>query len=102
MTNPYTELPATAFWRTAVAEQEPMAIGGLWTPKYPIRPHHGIVTAGSCFAQHIGQALAARGYRWLDCEPAPMHLNKEDCREFNYGIFSFRTGNIYTAKMLLQ
>ena len=102
MTNPYTALPKTAFWKTAVPEQKPMQIGGLWKPKFPIRPDHGIVTAGSCFAQHIGRTLAGRRYNWLDCEPAPMYLSDQDSRDFNYGIFSFRAGNIYTAKMLRQ
>ncbi len=102
MTNPYAGLPEAAFYRTAVADREPMQIGGLWKPKFPIRPHHAIVTAGSCFAQHIGRALLKNGYRWLDCEPAPRFLSAKERQEFSYGIFSFRTGNIYTAKMLLQ
>lgn len=102
MSNPYKSLPPQAFWRTAVAETGALGLEGLWQPKFPIRPEHKIVTAGSCFAQHIGQALAARGYHWFDAEPAPPWLRAQDARAFHYGIFSFRTGNIYTPRMLLQ
>lgn len=102
MTHPYSDLPPEAFWRSAVAEKNPLQIRGLWRPKFPVRRRHKIVTAGSCFAQHIGRALAARGYGWFNAEEAPRRLPPEVQAEFNYGIFSFRTGNIYTAAMLLQ
>ena len=71
MSNPYDALGTTAFWRTAVAEKGPLGLEHLWAPKFQVRPEHKIVTAGSCFAQHIGKALAERGYSWLDAEPAP-------------------------------
>ncbi len=102
MTHPYAALESSAYWKTAVAEMGAFGVSGLWTPKFAIRPEHRIVTAGSCFAQHIGRALAGRGYHWVDAEPAPPFLSEEDARRFNYGIFSFRTGNIYTPRMLAQ
>lgn len=102
MTHPYSSLPPEAFWRTGVAEKNPLQIRGLWQPKFRILRRHKIVTAGSCFAQHIGRALAKRGYNWFNAEEPPRFLPEEAQREFNYGIFSFRTGNIYTARMLLQ
>ena len=102
MKNPYQGFAARAFWRKSVGEVSPFAIHGLWQPKYQVRPEHRIVTAGSCFAQHIGRALAARNYQWFDAEPAPALMKPEDARAFNYGIFSFRTGNIYTTRMLRQ
>lgn len=100
--NPYVDLPQNAFWKTGVANNSAFDIHGLWSPKFRVLPRHKIVTAGSCFAQHIGRALAGRGYGWFDAEPAPEHLSPENCKRFNYGIFSFRTGNIYTAKALRQ
>lgn len=102
--NPYTSLPDNAFWKTAVAGRKPREITGLWTPKFEIKKEDIIATAGSCFAQHIGRALKVRGYNWHDSEPAPllMRFNKEKCSLFNYGIFSFRTGNIYTVALLKQ
>ncbi|WP_415921743.1 GSCFA domain-containing protein [Tateyamaria sp. SN6-1] len=102
MTHPYSDLGPEAFWRSAVAEQGPYGLSGLWSPKFPVRPKHRIVTAGSCFAQHIGRALAERGYNWVDCEPAPPYMHKDNAKDFGYGMFSFRTGNIYTPAMLLQ
>jgi len=100
--NPYVDLPAKSFWKTAVAEKSPFDIRELWTPKFQVLPGHKIITAGSCFAQHIGNALSQRGYNWLDAEPAPEFLSSDSARRFNYGIFSFRTGNIYTAAALRQ
>lgn len=102
MAHPYENLPATAYWKTGVAEKNPLQLSGLWTPKYQVPMDAPIVTAGSCFAQHIGRALGARGYQWFDAEPAPAWLAPEDAQVYNYGIFSFRTGNIYTARTLLQ
>ena len=98
--HPYSTFPAEAFWRTGVAEKEPLDIAGLWQPKFPISSTERIVTAGSCFAQHIGRSLTANGFCWFDAEPAPYGL--PDPAVFNYGIFSFRSGNIYTAAMLRQ
>lgn len=100
--NPYADLPETAFWRTAVAAHNPLEITGLWTPQFAIGPENKVVTAGSCFAQHFSRALRARGYSWLDAEPAPDLLTESQAAAFNYGIFSARTGNIYTARMLRQ
>lgn len=102
MANPYQSLHETAFWRPAVAEKGPLGLSGLWASKFRIGPQDKIITAGSCFAQHISRALRARGYNWLNAEPAPPFLPKDAAQQFNYGIFSFRTGNIYTPAMLLQ
>lgn len=102
MTHPYQSLPGSAFWRTAVAEKHALHIEELWNPKFQVLPNHRIVTAGSCFAQHIGKALERRGYQWLNAEPAPSVMTDEEARRFNFGVFSFRTGNIYTARMLRQ
>lgn len=101
-TNPYADLPQKAFWKSAVAAHNPLEISELWRPAFAILPTDKVVTAGSCFAQHFSRALSARGYRWLDAEPAPALLTEEQARSFNYGIFSVRTGNIYTARMLRQ
>jgi len=80
----------------------PLEIRDVWRPKYPITPSDKVVTAGSCFAQHIGKALVERGFRWLDAERAPRCLSAADRLRFNYGIFSFRTSNIYTVALLRQ
>ncbi|MCC6918701.1 MAG: GSCFA domain-containing protein [Alphaproteobacteria bacterium] len=102
MSHPYASLPESAFWRTAVADLSLFDIAALWTPRFDIRPEDPVATFGSCFAQHIGRALRARGFSWLDAQPAPHGLSPESARRFNYGVFSARTGNIYTASLLLQ
>jgi hypothetical protein len=99
--HPYETLPESAFWATAVAPG-PDAVRGLWQPKVLIHPAEQIVTFGSCFAQHIGRELFRRGYFWANHEPAPRGLSAQHAKDFNFGVFSARTGNIYTAKMLLQ
>lgn len=102
MTHPYDGQGPESYWRTGVAEAGMFGLQDLWTPKFRIRPHHRIATAGSCFAQHIGKALSARGYGWTDYEPAPPYLLGAAARDYNYGVFSTRTGNVYTPAMLLQ
>lgn len=102
MTNPYAKFPSTAFWRTAVADPLPEEITGLWSPKFNIQPDHKVATYGSCFAQHIGQALVRRNYHWLCTEKAPDAVSDKLKKRFGYEVFSSRTANIYTTTLLLQ
>jgi hypothetical protein len=102
MSHPYENLPVDRFWRTGVADLAPLDITGLWKPKIRFRARTRIITAGSCFAQHFSKALVARRYRWLDFEPGPPGLTPAQRKDYHYGTFSFRTGNIYTPRMLLQ
>ena len=95
--NPYRSRPDHAFWRRGVAaaghELDPV----IDTP-WRIGRTDRIATAGSCFAQHISRTLAARGYNYFVAEPAPA----DDPAPENYGVFSARFGNIYTARQLRQ
>ena len=59
--SPYADLPASAFWKTAVASCNALQINGLWNPKFSITQSDRVITAGSCFAQHFSRALVARG-----------------------------------------
>lgn len=99
---PYESLPEQAFWASGVGRRNALEIAGLWTPKFPITPRMPIATYGSCFAQHFSRALVARGFTWIDGEPAPKGLAPETAARFNYGIFSSRTANIYTVGLLRQ
>lgn len=100
---PYKAQPEKAFWKPAAAARNPLEIQDIWSPKFEISRSHKIATAGSCFAQRIGRALSAEGFAWMDYEPAPeLVQDTELARRFNFGVFSFRTGNIYTARQLLQ
>ncbi len=101
-TNPYRSLPSRSFWRTAVAEPSAEELGDLWQPTAAIGPDDPILTAGSCFARHIGPALLNAGMNWHNAEPPPPGLTAAERVARHYGEFSFRTGNIYTAAMLRQ
>ncbi|MFK7859937.1 MAG: GSCFA domain-containing protein [Granulosicoccus sp.] len=100
--NPYEQLPSKAFWKPAVAERSIFDIEELWDPKFFIRKNNKVVTFGSCFAQHIGNALKNRGFNWLNTEPAPFGMLDSSAKSFNYNVFSARTGNIYTTSLLKQ
>lgn len=102
MRSPYENLPPEAFWRTGVAEQSADAIPFLYRPKFPIDRTLKIATAGSCFAQHLGRHLRARGFSVIDMEAAPAILSREQAARFGYGVYSARYGNIYTARQLKQ
>ncbi|GAB1340270.1 GSCFA domain-containing protein [Streptomyces sp. E-15] len=100
--HPYQALPSRSFWRSAVAEPEPSAIGDLWTPRFSLGQDDPVLTAGSCFARHIGPALLDRGMNWRVTEPAPPGLTPAERESRQYGAFSFRTGNVYTAAAFRQ
>lgn len=100
--NPYSTLPPNAFWKTAVANNSMFDISGLYDPNFNLLPKHPVAAYGSCFAQHFGRALQARGYNWLRAETAPFGLSDENKSLFNYDVFSARTGNIYTTSLLHQ
>lgn len=102
MNNPYIDLPQTAFWKSAVAQLPMLEINSLWRPKINISQSDVVVTYGSCFAQHIGRAMAANGYGWKSFESAPYGMSSETAKTFNFDIFSSRTGNIYTTSLLKQ
>ncbi|MCC6207601.1 MAG: GSCFA domain-containing protein [Gammaproteobacteria bacterium] len=100
--NPYRQLPAHAFWKTAIAQRSMFDIDQLWAPKFSLSRDDKVVTFGSCFAQHIGNALINRGFNWYAAEAPPPGLSAEEAKQWNYNIFSARTGNIYTTSLLRQ
>ena len=101
-TNPYEDLPKKAFWRPAIAERSMFDIAELWSPKFRIPPRAPVATFGSCFAQHIGNALKNRKFNWMIAETPPVGMREEGAKLFNYNIFSARTANIYTTSLLRQ
>ncbi|QNM83800.1 GSCFA domain-containing protein [Sphingomonas sabuli] len=100
--HPYTGLDSRQFWRTAVERVPRSQIAQLASPKNKIGPNDVVGTAGSCFAQHIARNLKARGFPFLDVEPAPELLRADRHGAFGFGMFSARYGNIYTAAQLRQ
>lgn len=100
--NPYQKLEPSAFWKTGVALKNVLDLDDIWDPKFAIGPEDKVVTFGSCFAQHIGNALKARNYHWYQGEVPPTGMNNDHSRLFGYNLFSARTGNIYTSSLLKQ
>ncbi|MFV0597190.1 GSCFA domain-containing protein [Shewanella sp.] len=88
---PYDSSRDEIFWRTAVANiRTGFDTFNMLTPKFDIERHHRISSAGSCFAQHIGNWLMQNGY----CYNRSL-LNRDE-------VSSFAFGNIYTPRSLLQ
>lgn len=100
--NPYADLPERAFWKSAVADRPYRKLSAVWRPKFAMSRADVFVTAGSCFAQHLSRALVKAGFDWRDEEPGPERCAPALKREHGYGVFSFRSGNIYTVAALRQ
>ena len=100
--HPYRTLPASAFWRKAVAGMAVRDVDPVGDVGFKIKPTDRVATAGSCFAQHIARYLREGGFRFLVTETAHPIVPAEDADAFGYGLFTARYGNIYTARQLLQ
>ncbi len=100
--SPYKGREAKSFWKQSVAGRAPHQLPGLYSRKFGIAPTDGIMTAGSCFAQHIARHLRAAGYNVLDTEPAPPWMSAETAQRYGFGTYSARFGNIYYVRQFLQ
>jgi GSCFA family len=100
--HPYKELPAYCFWHTAMGSVPPFAVDPVVHVPFRLTRSTLVATGGSCFAQHIGRALQDNGCCYHITESAPDWLPPAQHREWNYGVFSARYGNIYTVRQLLQ
>lgn len=102
MRHPYTAAAPYRRWRLATLEA-PEDVRSL-TSQLPFRISRSdrIVTAGSCFAQHVARHLQRRGYNYLVTEPGHPILPPDIAQAYGYGMFTARYGNIYTSRQLLQ
>ncbi len=100
--HPYKSLPSHAFWKHAVAGGTAFSTEKMWDPKFQISESDNIATYGSCFAQHFGRALEARGLNWFRPEVPVFGMSKANLTSYGYNLFSSRTGNIYTTSQMLQ
>jgi hypothetical protein len=100
--NPYMHLPDKAFWRRSVAQIPAADIDPVGVFNLKISPESKVATAGSCFAQHIARHLVTSGFNYHVTERGHPILPVTVRTEHNYGQFSARYGNIYTALQLLQ
>lgn len=100
--SPYDGLEARAFWRASVAGRGPGRLRDLYRPRFAIGTETAVMTAGSCFAQHLHRTLKERGYRVIEAEPAPEGVDPGVAARHFYGSFSARYGNVYTARQFRQ
>ncbi|MCW2411747.1 MULTISPECIES: GSCFA domain-containing protein [unclassified Sphingobium] len=98
----YTSAPDRNFWRRSVADCDPRSVDPVGEFPACIHPKTKVATAGSCFAQHIARYLRENGFNYYVTEPGHPILPETVRAKNNYGLFSARYGNIYTARQLLQ
>jgi hypothetical protein len=102
MRSPYSGLPKRSYWRSGVAERDPLQLGDIYLKKFAIGPTDQIAVAGSCFAQHVMGRLRSKGYQVVDAEPAPYGVGPSVASAYGFQLYSARHGNIYTPRQLLQ
>jgi len=102
MSHPYRDIPDAQRWSRAMAGRASNEVDPVWPAPFRIEPESRIVTAGSCFAQHVARHLGERGRPCFVTESAHPLLPPSVAAAFNYGVYSARYGNIYTPRQLLQ
>jgi hypothetical protein len=101
MRHPYRDAPDERWWRT-LASTDPADVDPVIAMPFRIARTDRIVSAGSCFAQHLSRHLRARGFTYLVTESAHPIVPQEVADACHYGVYSARYGNIYTSRQLLQ
>lgn len=100
--HPYAGRPDYQFWRKEPGLGDMRLFDPVGQPSFQIDRNDRVVTAGSCFAQHVARFLAQAGFNFLVTEQAHPLLTEELATSMNYGLFSARYGNIYSARQLRQ
>ena len=109
MTSPYNNLPHNRFWKkyvsSAAIELKDSgqnnkvfdSFSGLYCAKYPITVESKVLTAGSCFSEHITNLFLDFNGLWLESEGSfdskTPYLPSQDGN-------SFKIGNSYTPNSL--
>jgi hypothetical protein len=78
--SPYQAVPPAGLWREAMSGRPASTIDPHVGKAAPIQAGARIVTAGSCFAQRLSEALEAQGRPCLVTEPAPPFVSPEEAR----------------------
>ncbi len=102
MTHPYQGKPDYQFWKRAGGIDDPLTLDPVVRTSFQIDKADKVVTAGSCFAQHVARRLANSGFNFHVSEPGHPLIPEALRKEHNYGLFSARYGNVYTARQLVQ
>ncbi len=101
MSHPYQGLSQEKFWYKAMTIPPSGHIDPV-THSIQIRNDEKISTLGSCFAQNISKNLKSSGFNYYVSENAPSSMELNLAQKLQYGTFSARYGNIYTARQALQ
>lgn len=101
-THPYETIADYRHWRRAAGVDDPGALDPVVAPKFTISAQDAVASAGSCFAQHVSRHLKKNGFNAMVTEHAPEFLTRRLQRRFQYGVFTTRSGNLYTARQLRQ
>lgn len=99
--NPYEGLPDDRFWRRAVERVAAQEIDPVVRVGFTIDSNSKVATAGSCFAQHIARTLAREHFNYMVVDRPP-GLSDAQAKARNFGVYSARYGNVYTARQLVQ
>ncbi|MGP3696077.1 GSCFA domain-containing protein [Rhodobacter sp. NSM] len=102
MKHPYIGKPDMQFWKKEPGIDEPSRLDPVTEPPFRIDKGDRLVTAGSCFAQHVAGHMAAAGFNHFITERAHPAIRPAVAKRHNYGMFSARYGNIYTARQMRQ
>jgi len=102
MSHPYNNKPSYTRWSRAVAAPEFSQVNPAVGFPFKLSQSDKVATAGSCFAQHIARRLKSNGFNYFVTEAGHELASPELCEQYNYGIFSARYANIYTARQLVQ
>lgn len=100
--HPYKNLPDSSFWSRSIGTIAAGEVDPVVKADFQIGECDRVATAGSCFAQHIARYLDANGFNYFVTESAHPIVPPALVKDFNYGVFSARFGNIYTSRQLLQ
>lgn len=99
---PYNGQPERAFWSASIARTALEDVDPATDLPFTLGKEDRIVTAGSCFAQELAHRLSTFGYNYHVTEKGPADLSSEERKRRQFGVYSARYGNIYTARQLLQ
>ncbi len=99
--NPYQGLPDYQFWRRAIEWLPVSDVNPVVNARFKLNRASKVATAGSCFAQHISRTLSKHGFNYYVAETGG-DMTPQNALQRNFGVFSARFGNIYTARQLLQ
>lgn len=100
--HPYKNAPDYRYWRRSVSDVSCADVDPVVTFPFRLKAEDKVATAGSCFAQHLALRLNSGGFTYFVTEPGHPLFTEETNKEYNYGVFSARYGNIYTSRQLLQ